>query len=146
MSAFLRRLLTALAALAATCAMTARADAPAGRYTVAGGIVTDTKTKLLWQQTPATPGKRAAAIAYCAGLGPGWRIPTMKELITLVDDSRTRPALDPVFVSQPTDSCMTSSAVGRLAALDPTTYWLVTFRDGSSTYGGADAGSLRCVK
>jgi len=146
MSVIHRRLLSAIAALAATCAATARANAPAGRYTVAGGIVTDTKTKLLWQQTLATPGKRADAIAYCAGIGPGWRIPTMKELMTLVDDSRTRPALDPVFVSQPTDSCMTSSVIGRLTTLAPAAYWLVNFRDGSNVYGGADGGGLRCVK
>jgi hypothetical protein len=146
MRAIHRRLLTAMAAFVATSVATARADAPAGRYTVAGGVVTDTKTNLLWQQTPATPRKRADAVAYCAGLGTGWRIPTMKELMTLVDDSRTRPAIDPVFASQPTDSCMTSSVVGRLTALDPTAYWLVNFLDGSNVYGGADGGCLRCVK
>jgi hypothetical protein len=146
MSTIHRRLLTTTTALVVTCAATARADAPAGRYTVAGAVVTDTKTKLVWQQKTAMPGKRADAIAYCAGLGTAWRIPTMKELMTLVDDSRTRPAIDPVFASKATDSCMTSSVVGRLTVLDPQAYWLVNFLDGSNVFGSADGGCLRCVK
>jgi Protein of unknown function (DUF1566) len=69
----------------------ARASAPTGRYTVSGGTVLDTKTKLVWQQA-VTPSAMTASSAatYCSGLGStlggtGWRVPTIKELLTLVD-------------------------------------------------------------
>jgi hypothetical protein len=71
----------------------AAAAAPAGRYTASGGVVKDNKTGLFWQQ--AAEGQTyifADAVAYCAGNvaalpGTGWRVPAIKELQTLVDDS-----------------------------------------------------------
>jgi formylglycine-generating enzyme required for sulfatase activity len=60
------------------------ANASAGHYTMTGGTVFDTKTKLTWQQTvPAARYAWADAKAYCqtVGLaGTGWRLPTRKEL------------------------------------------------------------------
>jgi formylglycine-generating enzyme required for sulfatase activity len=91
------------AILAATLALTfpARASAPPGRYTVSGGTVLDTKTKLTWQQqTPTTLYTWADAKTYCAGLGgtlggSGWRLPTIRELVTLIDYSQgTPPVID----------------------------------------------------
>jgi hypothetical protein len=56
--------------------------------------VTDTKTGLLWQQALATPVGALdwpTAKQYCATLKLGgrihWRVPTIKELVTLVDVS-----------------------------------------------------------
>jgi hypothetical protein len=89
-----------------------RANAPAGRYTISNGSVFDTKTKLTWQQVvPAETLKTAAdAQTYCAGLGAtlggtGWRLPTLKELYTLIDYSQaTAPHIDPTaFPNTPTD-------------------------------------------
>jgi hypothetical protein len=66
------------------------------------GTVYDTKTKLTWQQTvPSTTYYWADARAYCAGVSvggtAGWRLPTMKELMTIVDFSRaTAPLIDPI--------------------------------------------------
>jgi hypothetical protein len=65
------------------------ATAPPGRYTITGGMVRDTLTKLTWQQTASSQRfPWANANSYCLGLnlnGTGWRIPTMRELATIVD-------------------------------------------------------------
>ena len=75
----------------------ADAAAPAGRYVVTSGgtnkgIVSDTKTKLTWQQAVQSNYTWADAKTYCSGVGPtlggsGWRLPTIKELYTIVDFS-----------------------------------------------------------
>lgn len=77
----------------------ARADAPPGRYTVIDdGTVYDTRTKLTWQQSVvATAANADGAAVYCKGLalaGGGWRLPTVSELLTLVDPTRKNPAID----------------------------------------------------
>src|SRR5450631_801437 len=94
-----------LAVLAGTAALVfrtvARANAPAGRYGGSGSIVVDSKTNLTWQQSPAPSGMSwANAKTYCAGVGStlggtGWRLPTEKELLTLIDYSQaTGPLID----------------------------------------------------
>jgi hypothetical protein len=69
-----------------------RAAAPAGRYSYpAAGTVLDLSTHLTWQQGFTADLDRTAAIAYCKALalaGGGWRLPTFKELFTLVDESQ----------------------------------------------------------
>src|SRR5262249_55885243 len=57
-----------------------RADAPPGRYTAAGGVVTDTTTGLKWEQTVVNTYTYAGAATFCGsfasgGLNTGWRIP-----------------------------------------------------------------------
>jgi hypothetical protein len=100
-----------LAALAASLllAMTriTHANAPAGRYVVASpDVVYDTKTKLTWQQsvivTPSfswgSPTEPGTAQNYCSALEvgalSGWRVPTVGELQTLVDYSKSGIAED----------------------------------------------------
>jgi hypothetical protein len=78
----------------------APAAAPAGRYNVSGGVVQDIKTGLSWQQAPApTKYSFADAISYCSSNaaalpGSGWRLPAIKELRTLIDDSVAPPSFD----------------------------------------------------
>ena len=79
----------------------AEASAPAGRYVVTSGgtnkgTVYDTKTKLTWQQAVQSNYTWAGAKTYCAGVGStlggsGWRLPTLKELYTIVDFSMSDP-------------------------------------------------------
>jgi hypothetical protein len=66
---------------------TAWANAPANRYTVSAGTVRDTKTGLVWQQPFKTGMLLADARNYCASQGGSWRLPTIKELITIYDYS-----------------------------------------------------------
>jgi hypothetical protein len=72
---------------------TLHAGAPSCRYVVHGdGTVNDTQTGLTWEQTVGATAQTVdwpTAMQYCAALtlgGPGrWRLPTIKELLTLVD-------------------------------------------------------------
>ncbi len=85
---------TLLAAAFGASALVSRANAPAGRYTISNGTVYDTKTKLTWQQTLPPPSMDftwPAASNYCSGLslnGAGWRLPTVKELASILDFSQ----------------------------------------------------------
>ncbi len=74
--------------------------APPGHFTNVGdGTVRDNLTGLVWQQgvSPSTQDQ-AASGAYCSTLtmpsGGGWRLPTVAELQTLVDETVLSPAID----------------------------------------------------
>jgi hypothetical protein len=116
--------------------------------TTSGGTVYDTKTKLTWQQAvPSGTYIWAGAKTYCAGLnlgGTGWRLPTVKELQTIVDDSQTDPAIDTkAFPSTPTDYFWSSSP----AAGSPSDAWFVHFFAGmTSSFDVPDACRVRCVR
>jgi hypothetical protein len=124
---------------------------PAGRYTYpATGTVYDTKTKLTWQQT-ATSVMYAWADAktYCAGVGAtlggtGWRLPTLKELQTIVDETREAPSIDPtVFPGASADFFWSSSPVAGV----PSFAWAVNFHWGASyVYALTSSNAVRCVR
>jgi hypothetical protein len=79
----------------ATVGVLARADAPPGQYAAfnqADTVITDNKTLLNWQRTVTTLSTFSGAVAACNGLSlggfpSGWRLPSYKELLTLVDES-----------------------------------------------------------
>jgi hypothetical protein len=89
------------------------------------------------------------AWAHCSSLGPGWRVPTRIELVSLVDFTRSDPSIDqPPFAGTKTSlSYWTSSVVwapdaGADAAVN---YWTVWFNDGLVART-AIGGFVRCVK
>jgi hypothetical protein len=131
-------------------AATAHADAPAGRYTVAGGTVHDTKTNLTWQQAvPATTYTWADAKTFCAGVGSslggaGWRLATVNELLTIIDYSRSDPAIDPsYFPATPGGLFWTALPFNPSS----TAAWLVNFGTGSTMFASAAAAfNVRCVR
>ena len=139
----------------ARCVRFAAADpgASAERYVMVSGTVYDTKTKLTWQQTaPSTTYTWADAKTYCAGVGAilgdtGWRLPTMKELETIVDDLRTNPApsTDPkLFPATPASDFWSSSPL----AADSSSAWFVPFLSaGLSGWHDVSATlNVRCVR
>ena len=139
----------ALACLALMFAAISRANAPAGRFTVASGIATDHQTGLDWQQ--ADDGKLytfTAAKPHCAAIGAAWRVPSMKELQTIIDESRANPAIDTsVFTSISTastlDTCYQTSSPLAGSALG----WLVCFDEGRATYDSlTNAYRVLCVR
>jgi hypothetical protein len=79
----------------ARCVRASGADAPSCPSVLipGDGTVFDTKTKLTWAQDegPAGPVDWSTAKTYCATLKlaglAAWRLPTIKELLTLVDAS-----------------------------------------------------------
>ena len=89
----------------------AEADAPcSGRYTVLADTVKDNDTQLIWQRHVETTGGVScsdlgngcyawlAAKMYCDNLilseAHDWRLPTVFELQTIVDEGRFDPAID----------------------------------------------------
>ncbi|MBI5591177.1 MAG: DUF1566 domain-containing protein [Deltaproteobacteria bacterium] len=65
------------------------------------GTVTDTSTGLVWQQATANSRSWEEALSYCATLNLGnntdWRLPTIRELRSLVDYNRYNPAINMVY-------------------------------------------------
>ena len=78
-------------------------------------IVTDSKTELQWQDD-STPASMlwTPAIDYCEALTLGgysdWRLPNIKELISLVDDSKISLSIDTeVFANTVSDHYWSST-------------------------------------
>jgi hypothetical protein len=73
---------------------------PANQYTaISTDEVQDNYTKLIWQRDGAASGLITwdAAVQYCAALtlgGNTWRLPTVRELATLVDENQVAPAIN----------------------------------------------------
>ncbi len=65
------------------------------------GTVTDTSTGLMWQEATANPMTVEQALSYCESLNlcgyTDWRLPTIKELHSLVDYNRYNPAINPIY-------------------------------------------------
>jgi len=65
------------------------------------GTVTDTSTGLMWQQETAGMMDWEHALSYCENLSLGghtdWRLPTIKELHSLLDCGRYDPAINSTF-------------------------------------------------
>jgi hypothetical protein len=141
------------AGLAAT---TLRAAAPPCRYTVSADnlTVTDNSTGLTWQRAVSTQTYDSSdAAAACTslslgGLTSGWRLPTIKELQTLVDRrAATGPVIDVTsFPNTLTTANYWSSTVDKAGA-SAKEHWSVSFASGVST--GTDDTLpilIRCVR
>jgi hypothetical protein len=129
---------------------------PSSRYRVALGEVTDSVTGLIWQQhAPTTGGPNnngrynwSGAAGYCAGFnlnGHVWRLPSAKELTTIVDYSVNRGSLmmDSVFVGEPVNWFWSSSPLAGL----PSHAWVVNFNVGYvSASSVSPANYARCVR
>ena len=123
---------------------------PAGsdaRYAPVDGGLKDQRTGLTWQLQPDEQLRTwDLAKAHCQGLtvaGGGWRLPSMKELQTLVDDSRAEPSIDPMFGETPLEPFWTSSSV----VATPGSAWRVSFIHGY-TYDASASYEYhtRCVR
>jgi len=133
---------------------------PTDRFVVlTGGVVRDALTSLMWQQDGS--GKRAGcsgsdqltctwaeAQAYCSELALGgysdWRLPTVKELRSIVDYAVHAPATNQTaFPNTPLERFWTSSPYAGSSGYA----WDVGFDNGFSNYiavGSSDR--VRCVR
>ena len=79
-----------------------------------GNVVTDSSTGLEWQDDArGSTMTWESAITHCEGLsldGEGWRLPTVNELVSLVDDSRYSPAINPVFQNTASNNYWSSTS------------------------------------
>ncbi len=78
------------------------------------GTVTDTSTGLMWQQSSSSAVMTwEKALDYCEGLNfagyTDWRLPTIKELRSMVDYSRYSPAINTTFFPNTVSSFYWSS-------------------------------------
>lgn len=129
-----------------------RADAPAGRYTFPTATTAlDTKTGLVWQRkATTTPATQAGAASVCfnnpmALAGTGWRLPTAKELLTVLDFSRANGLDSAAFPAEPSGpywSATRANPAGDVA-------WIVNFPPSNATHESAQASEthlVRCVR
>jgi len=105
-------------------------------YVIENGTVRDPSTRLEWQaHEPARAGKFVGidtAEQYCSGLRllgrSDWRLPTVKELATLIDERRAHPAFDPRVAGE--SHFYWSSTVYETEADGGRVGWRVSFVDG----------------
>ncbi|MBL9039684.1 MAG: DUF1566 domain-containing protein [Archangium sp.] len=131
----------------ALLAFAAEAGAPPGRYTLEAERVRDTTASLTWQRAASGPMAFSDAQAACAGASPsGWRLPTIKELQTLVDYRAVppAPAIDAAaFPSTPGEAFWSSTPLLGSAS----TVWVVDFATGVTATAATSAmGRVRCVR
>ena len=122
---------------------------PDAHYEAGRASVRDRGTGLTWQRVlPARTFTFAAATAYCGHLNldghEDWRLPSMPELVSLVDERAANPAIDgAAFPGTPAESFWTSSLFGNKSA----EAWHVYFDHGFALYGLLKASHrVRCVR
>ncbi|MFC1641463.1 DUF1566 domain-containing protein, partial [Myxococcota bacterium] len=137
---------------------------PPDHYTVTGSgldaVVTDNYTELTWQQTFSSSRMAwSAAAAYCAsqttgGLS-GWRLPTLNELASTVNEALVAPAINRTVFPDTVGACdetgwywaAEASKVGGTA-------WGLSYCDGYTGWSVANSGQwnyftdahVRCVR
>ena len=112
------------------------------------GTVTDAATGLVWQQTDGGGKTWEQAISYCEGLTlagvSDWRLPNRNELQSLVDYSKSSPAIDTTYFPNTLASYYCSSTTFAESALSS---WGVHFGSGHfSTIGKTSSPLVRCVR
>ncbi|MBD3792611.1 MAG: DUF1566 domain-containing protein [Campylobacterales bacterium] len=113
-------------------------------------MVKDDSTKLLWEDTPhveLTKVNHNQAKQYCEELTiekyENWRLPTLQELLTIVDYKRYKPALLKEF-SYVDDETLYWSNTPYVRSSDE--YWGVSFKDGSTSNASINYDRyVRCV-
>ena len=112
------------------------------------GTVTDKFTDLMWQQAGSSSNLTwEQSLAYCENLNLGgytdWRLPTIKELRSLVDFSRYSPSINTTFFPNTQTFYCSSTTYTK----DTYNAWGVYFNDGYDGYGSkVNGGYVRAVR
>ena len=122
--------------------------ASSARYEVRAQQVRDVATGLLWQRiAPSKAFQFEAALAYCGHLRlggkKGWRVPSLGELLTLIDERAGAPMIDrTAFPKTPGEPFWSSSTFANGSDLA----WYVRFDHGNGLYGRlVEPFRVRCV-
>ncbi len=123
---------------------------PSPRYETTTAEVRDVATGLTWQRkAPEKKLRFEAARAYCTQLTLGgnknWRLPSLVELLTLVDEQATAPPLidGTAFPLTAREAYWSSSSFSG----GPTSAWYVSFNEGYGLYDLLAATyHVRCVR
>ncbi len=101
------------------------------------GTVTDNDTGLVWQQgqddglvTWISHALDACTELSLAGKGD-WRLPNIKELESIVDDTRSSPAIDTTYFPSTNSDCYNSSTSPFGIGPNEDYRWLIDFTDGT---------------
>lgn len=106
------------------------------RFEAQGDIVNDSRTGLIWsrENVPGGQMKWKEAQKACEAMRIGgysdWRMPTIRELLSLVDYEKSSPAIDPAFKCEPAaywSATAYAPSPGDLA-------WVVNFDGGYSDW------------
>ena len=133
--------------------MSAAASAPPTRYTIGNtgisqDIAADNQTGLTWQRSFQDQVTYAEADSFCQSLVLGgasdWRLPSIRELVSIVDHTRVVPAIDEAtFPGTPSLYFWSSTPY----VDTPGTMWTIYFGNGGMTgYGGSQKLHVRCVR
>ncbi len=113
------------------------------------GTVTDLNTRLMWQQSDdGVQREWQAACDYCSNLVfagySDWRIPTRRELFSIVDLGRYDPAINTdYFINAKSDWYWSGSSYANHSDVA----WGVNFYDGYVGWGSKTYGNyVRCVR
>jgi hypothetical protein len=131
---------------------------PPDQYTAIAGEVRDNYTGLVWEAGDSDEVDHAGALEYCEELelgGQTWRLPSIRELATLVDEAKVAPAIDESMFPDTKYGSRSNNwywAADLDAQADAA--WALNFDDGfTGTNKGADgswnyftAGFARCVR
>ena len=118
-------------------------------------IVTDTNTGLQWQQTiPEQTYTWDDAKTYCEELTyadySDWRLPSPKEFLTIVDNSKYNPAIDSTyFVNMPNDGYFWTSEEYNYSdsnSPEPSAYYFGTYFGDISSNAKTEAANVMCVR
>ena len=114
----------------------------------------DSQTRLTWQRTASTTFFIwADAKTYCAGVGvsaglggTGWRLPTKKELLTLVDYSLTSSTSRIDSNAFPSATGISGWTATPVAGSSPPAAWFVSIGYASAVDDVLSAALVRCVR
>jgi hypothetical protein len=117
-------------------------------------VVQENLTGLVWRRNgdEARSKTYAEAIAFCAGLPGGWRLPKRIELVTLLDFGQDAgPPIDPgVFPNTKSLPYWTSSELRPFTpGKSDSPYWVVNFMTGAVealSSASSNVASVRCVR
>ena len=116
----------------------------------AAQAVYDDQTNLTWQDDGNVTRQKliwSNAVAYCENLtfagADDWRLPSANELISIVDNTRRNPAMDPVFKNRVNHNVWSSTTDSGYDV----SAWVVIFDMGYFfTLGKTDDTFVRCVR
>jgi tRNA A-37 threonylcarbamoyl transferase component Bud32 len=129
------------------CVRAVPSQCPPTRHQVqADGSVRDTATGLTWQRAVAAKQTWSDAKTFCPTLGTGWRLPSVTELTTIVDETKENPSIDgDAFPNTPALASYfwtSSPQVG-----NPLFAWYVTFIHGHADLEPVTTAYwVRCVR